>query len=180
MSSHNDNTLLGQPEDCPVGYMQRLRDYYLALGYDNPYRWAHYADVPFCELPKPVRESRVGLVTTAAPYKEGAGEQGAGAAYNAAAKFYRVYGSPSNHEQFLGISHLGYDRAYSTAGDRNSFFPLPALVNAAEQGLVGSVAPRYYGVPTNRSQVTTTQQDCADVLALMQQDEVDLAILVPS
>jgi hypothetical protein len=54
------------------------------------------------------------------------------------------------------------------------------LVNAAEQGLVGSVAPRYYGVPTNRSQVTTTQQDCADVLALMQQDEVDLAILVPS
>ena len=25
-----------------VPYMQRLRDYYLALGYGNPYQWASY------------------------------------------------------------------------------------------------------------------------------------------
>jgi hypothetical protein len=30
--------------------MQRTRDWYLALGYGNPYRWAHYADVPFQPL----------------------------------------------------------------------------------------------------------------------------------
>ena len=55
-----------------------------------------------------------------------------------------------------------------------------ALQQAAAKGLIGAVAARYYGAPTNRSQVTTVQQDCAELLALMQQDEVDLAILVPS
>src|SRR5208282_5785575 len=33
--------------DAPIPYMQRIRDYYLALGYATPYRWAHYAEVPF-------------------------------------------------------------------------------------------------------------------------------------
>ena len=180
MTLHHDIEQLAQPNDVPVGYMQRLREYYLALGYDNPYRWAHYAEVPFCRPTKPIAQSRVGLVTTAAPYKEGAGEQGARAPYNAAAKFYQVYSHASDREQFLGISHLGYDRKYSTAQDRNSYFPMVALQQAAAKGLIGAVAARYYGAPTNRSQATTVQQDCADLLALMQQDEVDLAILVPS
>jgi hypothetical protein len=30
-------------DDAPIPYMQRIRDYYLALGYATPYRWAHYA-----------------------------------------------------------------------------------------------------------------------------------------
>ncbi len=33
--------------DVPICYIQRTREYYLALGYDNPYRWAHFADAPF-------------------------------------------------------------------------------------------------------------------------------------
>ena len=32
-------------DDVPIRYIQRTREYYLALGYDNPYRWAHFADV---------------------------------------------------------------------------------------------------------------------------------------
>ena len=39
--------------DIPVPYMQRLKDYYLALGYGNPYRWAQYTAVPFTPLEKP-------------------------------------------------------------------------------------------------------------------------------
>ena len=34
-----------EPHDVAVPYMQRLRDYYLALGYGNPYRWAQFAQV---------------------------------------------------------------------------------------------------------------------------------------
>ena len=77
--------------DVPLPYMQRTRDYYLALGYDNPYRWASFTEVPFVPLGKPLAHSRVGLITTAAPYRPEAGEQGPGAPYNAAAKFYQVY-----------------------------------------------------------------------------------------
>ena len=64
--------------DVPIPYMQRTRDYYLALGYGNPYRWAHFADVPFTPLAKPLAQSRVALITTAAPYQPGVGDQGPG------------------------------------------------------------------------------------------------------
>lgn len=29
-------------QDQPVRYIERTRSYYLVLGYDNPYVWAHY------------------------------------------------------------------------------------------------------------------------------------------
>ena len=166
-----------EPHDVAVPYKQRLRDYYLALGYGNPYRWAQFAQVPFTPLNLNLDQARVGLVTTAAPFKVGAGDQGPGAAYNAAAKFYTVYSRPIDELEFLGISHLGYDRKYSTAADINSFFPLSALRTAATQGRIKEVSPHFYGIPTNRSQATTINQDCADLLALAVEDEIDLAIL---
>ena len=166
-----------EEHDIAVPYMQRLRDYYLALGYGNPYRWAQYADVPFTPLGITLDQARVALITTAAPFKEGAGDQGAGAVYNAKAKFYKTYSQSTSNPGFLGISHLGYDRKYSTAADLNSFFPLNALTAAAQQGRIKAVAARFYGTPTNRSQVTTIEQDCVDLLALLTEDEVDLAIL---
>jgi D-proline reductase (dithiol) PrdB len=164
--------------DMPVPYMKRLTDYYLALGYGNPYRWAHFADVPFTPVTKPLAESRVALVTTAAPHKEGAGDQGPGAPYNAAAKFYEVYVDSSDSHAFRGVSHVGIDRKYTTAEDVNSFFPLRAMREAAASGRIGKLAPRFCGTPTNRSQVTTIDQDCRDIYAILQEDEVDLAILV--
>ena len=53
------------PEDVPIPYMARTRAYYQALGYDEAYRWAHFADVPFARLAKPLSDCRIGLVTTA-------------------------------------------------------------------------------------------------------------------
>jgi hypothetical protein len=158
--------------------MQRMREYYLALGYDNPYEWAHNSSVPFQMLHRVVSDSRVALVTTAAPFKEGAGDQGEGAPYNARAKFYQVYGADAAKDEFLGISHVSYDRDHTSAKDIGSYFPLKALRVAQEQGQIGSLAHRYYGLPTNRSQATTIHQDCVALLAMLQEDEVDLAILV--
>ena len=127
-----------------------------------------------------MNEARVALITTAGPLKEDAGDQGPGAVYNAAAKFYKIYSAPSTEDLFLGISHLGYDRKYTTAEDINSFFPLRALRNAAKNGRIGEVSPRFYGTPTNRSQVTTIQQDCADLLGLLREDGADVALIVPN
>src|SRR5436305_284557 len=58
--------------DVPVPYLERTRRYYQALGYGEPYRWAHYAQVPFAPLAAPLARCTVGIVTTAAPYREGA------------------------------------------------------------------------------------------------------------
>ena len=41
-------------DDVPIGYMARTRDYYAAIGYDTPYRWAHYTSAPFQPLQKPL------------------------------------------------------------------------------------------------------------------------------
>ena len=164
--------------DAPIPYMQRIRDYYQALGYGAPYRWAHYAEVPFAPLQKPLAESRIGVVTTAAPYQDGKGDQGPGAPYNGAAKFYAVYSGDTARDHDLRISHIGYDRTHTTAEDSNSWFPLPALRSAAASGRIGEVAPRFHGAPTNRSHRVTLDQDCPELLQRCGEDKVDAVVLV--
>jgi D-proline reductase (dithiol) PrdB len=165
-------------DDVPIPYLERIRDYYQALGYGAPYRWAHYAEVPFAPLRKPLADSRVGLITTAAPYQQDKGDQGPGAAYNAAAKFYRVYSGGSAADHDLRISHVGYDRAHTSAEDSNTWFPLPALRQLAAAGRIGEVAPRFHGAPTNRSHRTTLDTDCPELLARVRADQADAVVLV--
>ena len=71
-----DSDLFAPDYDAPIEYMRRTREYYLALGYDNPYRWAHYVDAPFQPLKKPLKDSTLALITTAAPYQPDKGDQG--------------------------------------------------------------------------------------------------------
>ncbi len=44
--------------------MNRIRDYYLSQGYEKPYAWSHYEEVPFVPLKKPLSECRVTLFST--------------------------------------------------------------------------------------------------------------------
>ena len=164
----------------PIPYMQRTRAYYLALGYDNPYRWAHFRDVPFTSPGKPPGGSTVALVTTAAPFRPELGDQGPGAPYNGAAKFFEVYSAPADpdSEPDVRISHVSYDRTHTTAKDPRTWFPLARLREAAAAGRIGRVAPRFHGFPTNRSQRTTLDQDCPALLRRVHADEVDAAVLV--
>ena len=164
--------------DAAIPYMQRICDYYVGLGYGAPYRWAHYAEVPFQPLTKPLAEARVALITTAAPYQPGKGDQGPGAPYNAAVKFYNVYSADSSIDHDLRISHLAIDRAHTTAEDSNTWFPLRQLRRCAEAGRIGAVAPRFHGAPTNRSHRATLGQDCPELLARCRADGADIAVLV--
>jgi D-proline reductase (dithiol) PrdB len=164
--------------DAPIPYMQRIRDYYQELGYGAPYEWAHYAEVPFQPLKKPLAQARVAIVTTAAPYQPDKGDQGPGAPYNSAAKFYQVYSGDTARDHDLRISHVGIDRKHTTAEDPGTWFPLPELRHATEHGRIGSLAPRFHGLPTNRSHRVTLEIDCPEVVARCKADAVDAAILV--
>src|SRR4051794_26215344 len=159
--------------------MQRTREYYQALGYPA-YHWAHFADVPFHPLAKPLSECRVAIVTTAAPYHPGKGDQGRGAPYNAAAKFFTVYSGDAASDPDLRISHIAIDRAHTTAEDIGTYFPLTALRRALAARRIGSIAPRFHGAPTNRSQRVTLEIDCPELVARCRADEADTAILVPN
>jgi hypothetical protein len=120
----------------------------------------------------------VALITTAAPYQPGKGDQGPGAPYNAAAKFYTVYSGDTALDHDLRISHIAIDRAHTTAEDSNTYFPLAQLRRCAAVGRIGAVAPRFHGMPTNRSQQTTIGRDCPELLARCRADGADAAILV--
>lgn len=164
----------------PIPYLARIREYYQALGYGDPYEWAHFVDVPFHPLARPLRDCRVALVTTAAPYQPGKGDQGPGAPYNAAAKFYDVYSGDSSIDHDVRISHVAIDRQHTTAEDPATWFPLPALRRAAAAGRIASVAPRFHGMPTNRSQRTTIDKDCPELVSRCRDDGADAAVLVPN
>lgn len=168
------------PHDVPIPYLQRLRDYYQGLGYGAAYEWAHFSEVPFQPLVKPLAMSRVAIITTAAPYQSDKGEQGPGAPYNAAAKFYTVYSGDTAQDHDLRISHVAIDRKHTTAEDIGTYFPLRALRHAVTLGRIASIAPRFHGVPTNRSHRVTLEVDCPEILARCKADNVDAAILIPN
>lgn len=166
--------------DLPIRYIDRSRAYYLALGYNNPYRWAHNVDVPFAPLARPLAKSRVALITTAAPFKPDAGDQGPWAPYNASAKFTEVYSMPIDPPPDLRISHLGYDRKHTSAEDINTYFPLQRLKEAAADGRIDELNRRFYGLPTLRSQRLTIQRDAPRILEMCRKDGIDAAVLVPT
>jgi glycine/betaine/sarcosine/D-proline reductase family selenoprotein B len=164
--------------DVPIPYMVRTRQWYLALGYDNPYQWAHFVDVPFHRLNKPLSDAVVGLITTAAPFDPDKGDQGPGAPYNARAKFYEVYSGDSREDHDVRVSHVAIDRGHTTMTDANSWFPLPALRDMAKSGHIGRLADRFHGAPTNRSQRHTMTVDCPQLLGRCRADGVDAVVLV--
>ena len=164
----------------PIDYMQRTREYYLGLGYGNPYQWASFDEVPFTQPVKKLSEMRVAIVTTAAPYQPDKGDQGPGAAYNAAAKFFSVYRLPVDPEPDLRISHIAIDRVHTSAKDSATFLPLAALRRAHRLGKIGSIADHIYGFPTNRSQRTNIDIDCPELIRQLQEDQIEAIILVPN
>lgn len=165
--------------DGPIPYMERTRAWYLALGYGNPYRYAHFEDVPFQPLRKPLAGCVVTLVTTAAPYQPDKGPQGPGAPYNAAAKFFAPYTGDTARDHDLRIAHVAVDRRHADMADANCWFPLPLMRRLAQEGRF-RLAPRFHGAPTNRSQRQTLEVDAPQIVQRCQDDGVDAAVLVPN
>ncbi len=150
--------------DSPIGYMERTRLYYRALGYDNDYVWAHFAEVPFAPLPGPLAEMRIGLVTTAGPpggYPRD--EKGLRHVWSGAI-------DPPPHRLATDVA---WDRETTHTDDRASFLPIEA---AAE---LMRLVPRFHGVPTEYSHRKTMTEDAPEVLARLRDDGAQAAILVP-
>ena len=131
-------------------------------------------------LRKPLSQSRVTIVTTAAPFDPAKGDQGPGAKYNGGAKFYQVYDGDTSKTHDLRISHIAYDRVHTAADDSGTWFPLPQLRRLANERRIGEIAPRFFGAPTNRSHRVTLETDAPEILARCRADDVDAAVLVPN
>jgi D-proline reductase (dithiol) PrdB len=156
-----------------VSYIDKSREYYAAHGYQHPYRWAQYQEVPFVTLTKPLTECRVALLTTSSVLDAtptGQGRRPSKQAYASAA---------STQPAAMYTADLSWDKDATNTDDVGSFLPLSHLAGLAADGVIGSVSPRFYGIPTDYSQRRTREVDAPEVVRWCEEDEVDVIVLVP-
>ncbi len=147
-----------------VSYVERARQRAIAVG-RTPHRWPHFSDAPFAPLPRPLREARIGLVTTASllnpdgtPPPEGRPPM--------------RYAAPADPAPArLHTAHLGWDRDATHMDDLDSYFPIHRLAEFREEGRIGALSPRFYG--------THFEDDAAQLVAWCREDRVDAVVMVP-
>ena len=155
-----------------VRYIERTREFYAAEGYERPYRWAQFSDVPFAALEKPLSDCRVTLVTTANPFADRACQ-------HEVSRKEMWSGPAARPPDRLYTDHLTWDKEATHTDDVESFLPLGHLQAFQESGRIGAVATRFHGVPTDYSQRRTIEQDAPEILRRCRDDGVDVALLVP-
>ncbi|MBA4180849.1 MAG: hypothetical protein C0506_09700 [Anaerolinea sp.] len=155
-----------------VSYIDKSREYYLAQGYSNPYRWAYNQDSPFALLRKPLAEARVGLITTASLLDDGIEPE----PFSMPKVVYAAPVEPPPASLYTG--HRFWDKDATHTDDLDSFAPIHRLQEAVRSGRIGSLSPRFYGIPTEYSQRKTNQIDAPQLLQMCREDGVDAAILV--
>jgi hypothetical protein len=162
-----------QPYRSFVSYIDCSREYYAAQGYPKPYAWVHHDDVPFTPLRKTLSECRVGLVTTAGrPQTDGTIDP------LELMQLKEPYADPSDPPPTrLFTDDLGWDKEATHTDDVDSFLPVNRLAEYAANGRIGSVSPRFYGVPTDYSQDRTLQRYAPQILEWCREDGVDAVLL---
>ncbi|MCK6556135.1 hypothetical protein L6Q96_16385 [Candidatus Binatia bacterium] len=154
-----------------VSYIDKSRDLYLARGYSNPYRWAHFEDVPFAPLARPLAQSAVTIVTTAMPAPDNADD------VPESRKVFSISGAPPPAK--LSTEGLFWDRGATHTDDLDSFFPIHRLGEFVREGRVGRVAARLHCVPTEYSQRSTIERDAPEIVRRCREDGAAAALLVP-
>jgi D-proline reductase (dithiol) PrdB len=157
-----------------VSYIDKSREFYGAQGYERPYSWARQDESPFTLLSKPLSESRLGLVTTAInlDLPDDTDTESLPIASTFAAPIDPL-------PERLFTQSRSWDKEATHTNDLDSFFPVHRLQELVEAGRLGSIAPRFYGIPTEYSQRRTRDADAPKLLELMREDGVDVAMLVP-
>lgn len=151
-----------------VSYIDKSREYYAAHGYGKPYRWASYDTVPFVpwgENGVALADAKIGIVTTTFPV---------GAPMPK--KVYSQACDPIPDAMFT--QDLSWDKDATHTNDVGTFLPIAALNTLAAEGLIGSVGPRFYGVPTEYSQ-SSTHRDAEQIVEWAKEDGLDAVVLVP-
>jgi D-proline reductase (dithiol) PrdB len=155
-----------------VRYIDKTRDYYRSQGYDRPYQWAHFEDIPFVRPVRPLSRCRVGLATTsemALVGEAGAWDDNPGCDVYALATATPVGRLYSKKES--------YDRYATTLDDVDSYLPLTRLGECVTAGRIGSMAPRFQVIYSQYSQRKTMTVDAPEMLRQMREDGVDVAVL---
>lgn len=161
-----------------VRYIDRTRDYYRSQGYEKDYQWAHFDDVPFAKLTKPLSKCRIALVSTSDVTVRS--ESGNDEQHSDEVLVGNVYSIPTEIPVDKLYSRQEHFDTHAThLDDVNTYFPITRLHEMAESGRIGSVAPRAHGVYTSYSHRRTLEVDGPEVVRRCREDQVDAVVLTP-
>lgn len=156
-----------------VSYIDKSREYYAAHGYEKAYEWATNDDAPFTELPKPLSECKVGVITTSYFLPDGF-------VYRVPGDLPRLpYAASRADKAQLNTDHLSWAKDETHTKDPESFLPLAALDALVTEGRIGSVSDRFYCLPTQFSHRQTQRRDVPRVIEWLEEDDVDVVVMVP-
>ena len=158
-----------------VRYIDKTREYYLGEGYSTPYRWAHFDDVPFTPLPRPLAQCRVGLITTSEMVIRGREAELAHIEDDPTRPTYSLPMATPTAD--LESRKASYDRHATTLDDVDAYVPLTHLRRLVEEGRIAGLAPRFQVVHSQYSQRRTLTVDAPRILAELAEDRVDVAVL---
>ncbi|NMP24444.1 glycine/sarcosine/betaine reductase selenoprotein B family protein [Sulfobacillus harzensis] len=143
----------------------------------NTYPWPEYLSAPWSPMTKPLTTARVALVSSGGislegqrPFDETRVEGDSG---------FRVIDRDALPMAKWQIRHGHYDPAEASA-DYNAVLPLDILKQLAEEGAIGSVAPRhvsFLGFQTNAWIVAN--ELAPEMEKIFKEDDVDAVMLVP-
>lgn len=160
-----------------VRYMDRIRDYYIAQGYEKPYRWAHFEDVPFTPLKKPLAESTVTLISTSDVSIRREEGEALPAAETTVGEVYSVpWDTPVDR---LYSRQESFDRYATTLDDLNSYLPLTRLQEYVEAGRIGAVTTNFHNVNRGYSQKLMNDTSAPAMLEKCRDERVDIAVMTP-
>lgn len=158
----------GETMNQPVAYIDRTRQYYEAQGFDVAYQYAAHDEVPFQALSKPLKNSKLAVITTASRY------------FREDLEPRKVaYGDAEQTPNEMFADDLSWDKEATHLRDVNSFLPLETLRQFRDEGVIGSLAAEFICAPTEYSQRATREQDAPEILRALQAQAVDVALLVP-
>ena len=161
-----------------VRYIDRTREDYLRQGYEKPYQWAQFDDVPFTPLKKPLSECRIGLLGTS----------------EVAVKFDpETEEDPVIEEDFRGVYAIptkvptskfysrtkSFDQNATHLDDVNAYYPVDRMREAVADGRIASMPDWFYGAYNNYSQRKVMQEEAPKALNFARRDELDAMIMVP-
>ena len=160
-----------------VRYMDRIRDYYLSQGYEKPYVWANYDQVPFAPLEKPLSDSRVILFSTSDVSVRREDGDALSAAETTVGEVYSVpWDTPVEK---LYSRQESFDRYATNLDDLNSYLPLTRLQECVEDGRIGAVTPNFHNVNRGYSKRLMMETAAPAALAACREEKADVAILTP-
>lgn len=160
-----------------VEYMKRIRDYYLSQGYEKPYAWAHYEDVPFAAPRRPLSESRVTLFSTSDVSVTSGDGSGPSAAETTVGNVYSIpWDTPLDR---LYSRQESFDRYATSLDDINSYLPLTRLDEFVAEGRIAGRTPNFHNVNRGYSQRMMREQAAPAALEKCRAEKADVVVLTP-